>query len=131
MAKLKPFVTDEQWIRLGPWWPKPQPSPKGEPKPRGNKEVFDGIIWVWPTGAGWNHLADRYPSASTCQPSLQLWEVPGVWLQIWPKFLSELEQQGQLDWPGPKKGPRRWKNQRREGSKVDGGGRWPRCPYRC
>jgi len=88
MAKLKPFVTDEQWIRLGPWWPKPQPSPKGGPKPRGNKEVFDGIIWVWPTGAGWNHLPDRYPSASICRRRLQQWEEQSVWLQIWPKFLS-------------------------------------------
>ncbi|MAE18271.1 hypothetical protein CMK12_04920 [Candidatus Poribacteria bacterium] len=44
--------------------------------------MFDGIIRLWPTGAGWNHLADRYPSASTCQPRLQPWEKQGVWLQI-------------------------------------------------
>jgi len=56
-------VTDQQWIRLEPWRPKPQPSAKGGPKTRGNRQVFDGIIWLWPTGAGWNHLADRYPSA--------------------------------------------------------------------
>ena len=23
MAQQKPFVTDQQWIRLEPWWPKP------------------------------------------------------------------------------------------------------------
>ena len=32
MAKLKPFVTDQQWIRLEPWRPKPQPSAKGGPQ---------------------------------------------------------------------------------------------------
>ena len=52
MAKLKPFVTDEQRIRLEPWRPKPQPSAKGGSKPRGNRQVFDGIIRLWPTGAG-------------------------------------------------------------------------------
>ena len=52
MAQLKPFVTDQQWIRLEPWRPKPQPSAKGGPKPRGNRQVFDGIIRLWPTGAG-------------------------------------------------------------------------------
>ncbi len=98
MAKLKPFVTDQQWIRLEPWRPKPQPSAKGGPKPGGNRQVFDGIIRLWPTGAGWNQFADRYPSASTCRPRSQQYEEPGVWLQIWPKFLSELDQQGQLDW---------------------------------
>jgi len=64
MAKLKLFVTDEQWIRLEPLLPKPNPSPKDGPKPRGNRQVFDGIIWLLPTGAGWNHLADQYPSAA-------------------------------------------------------------------
>ena len=100
--------------------------------------MFDGNIWLWPTGAGWNHLADRYPSASTCQPSLQLWEEPGVWLQIWPKFLSELEQQGQLDWEetladgslaSAKKGAHAL--ERPKATRVDGGGRWPGSAYRC
>ncbi|MDP6751525.1 MAG: transposase, partial [Candidatus Poribacteria bacterium] len=44
-------VTDEQWIRLEPLLPKPKPSAKGGPKPRDNRQVFDGIIWVLPTGA--------------------------------------------------------------------------------
>ena len=140
MAKQKPFVREEQWIRLEPWRPKPKPSAKGGRKPRGNREVFDDIIWLLRSGARWNDLADRYPSASTCWPRLQQWEEQGVWLKIWPKFLSELDQQGQLDWAetfaagsftGAKKGPRRWKDQKRQGYKVDGGGRWPGSPYRC
>ena len=90
MAQQKPFVTDQQWIRLEPWWPKPHL--KNGPKPRGNREVFDGIIRLLPTGARWNHLADRHPSASTCGPRLQPWENQGVWLKMWPKFLSELDQ---------------------------------------
>jgi hypothetical protein len=64
MAKQKPFITDQQWIRLEPLRPKPKPSPKGGPKPRDNRQVFDGIIWVLPSGARWNHLPDRYPSAA-------------------------------------------------------------------
>ena len=43
MAKQKPFVTEEQWIRLEPWRPKPKPSAKGRRKPRGYREVFEGI----------------------------------------------------------------------------------------
>jgi len=80
-------------------WPKPQPSAKGEPKPRGNRQVFDGIIWLLRSGARWNDLPDQYPPASTCWSRLQPWEEQGVWLKIWPKFLSKLNQQVQLDWP--------------------------------
>ena len=140
MAKLKPFITDEQWIRLEPLLPKPKPSPKGGRKPRDNREVFDGIIWVLRSGARWNDLPDRYPSASTCWRRLQQWEEQGVWLKIWPKFMSQLDQQGQLDWEetfadgsfaSAKKGPMRWKDQRREGYQVDGGSRWSGGSYRC
>ena len=98
MAKQKPFVREEQWIRHEPWWPKSKPSAKGGRKPRDNREVFDRIIWLLRSGARWNDLPDRYPSASTCWPRLQQWEEQGVWLKIWPKLLSELDQQGQLDW---------------------------------
>ena len=140
MAKQKPFVTEEQWIRLEPWRPKPKPSAKGRQKPRGNREVFEGIIWLLRSGARWNDLPDRYPSASICWPRLQQWEEQSVWLKIWPKFLSELDQQGQLDWAETfadgsfvwaKKGPMRWKEQRRKGDKVDSGSRWLGSPYRC
>ena len=86
MAKQKPFVREEQWIKLEPW------RPKVDGKPRDNGEVFDGIIWLLRSGARWNDLADRYPSASTCWPRLQQWEEQGVWLKIWPKFLSELDE---------------------------------------
>ena len=60
--------------------------------------MFEGIIWLLRSGARWNDLPDRYPSASICWPRLQQWEEQSVWLKIWPKFLSELDQQGQLDW---------------------------------
>ena len=128
MAKQNPFVTEEQWIRLEPWRPTPKPSAKGGRKPRGNRAVFDRIIWLLRSGASWNDLANQYPSASTCWPRLQQWEEQDVWPKIWPKFLSELDQRGQLDWEETfaagsftvaKKGPRRWKNQRRTGDKVD------------
>lgn len=98
MAKHKALITDEQWEKLEPLLPVHTQSPKGGRKPRSNREVFEGIIWVLRSGARWNDLPDRYPSASTCWRRLQQWEEQGVWLAIWRKFLSELDEQSQLDW---------------------------------
>ncbi|WP_169853221.1 transposase [Anaerohalosphaera lusitana] len=78
--------------------PKHKQSPKGGRKPRSNREVFEGICWVLRSGARWKDLPDRYPSASTCWRRLQQWEEQGVWLKMWRKFLSELDEQGQLEW---------------------------------
>ncbi len=98
MARKEQFVTDEQWKKLEPLLPQPKPSPKGGRKRRSNREVFEGIAWVLRSGARWKDLPREYPSPPTCWRRLQEWEEQGVWLRIWRKFLSELDEQGQLEW---------------------------------
>jgi transposase len=73
-------------------------SPKGGRKPINNRDVFEGIAWVLRSGACWKDLPPQYPSASTCWRRLQQWEDQGVWLRIWRKFLSELDERKQLEW---------------------------------
>ena len=51
MPKQKPSVTDQQWVKLEPLWPKHKRSPQGGPKQIGYRDVFEGIIWVLRTGA--------------------------------------------------------------------------------
>ncbi|MDP6748012.1 MAG: hypothetical protein QGH37_13530 [Candidatus Poribacteria bacterium] len=57
---------------------------------------------------------------------------------MWPKFLSEQEQQGQLDWEETladssfawaKKGAQAL--ERAKVARVNDDGRWPGSPYRC
>jgi transposase len=98
MAKQEQFVTDEQWKKIEPLLPTYKRSSKGGPKPRDNRDVFEGIVWVLRSGARWKDIPRQYPSASTCWRRLQQWEEQGVWLQIWRKFLSELDAQKQLEW---------------------------------
>jgi len=98
MAKQEQFVTDEQWAKIEPLLPKYRPSSKGGRQRRSNREVFEGIAWVLRSGARWKDLPRAYPSPSTCWRRLQEWEEQGVWLRIWRTFLSDLDEQGQLEW---------------------------------
>ena len=98
MAKQELFVTDEQWSKIEVLLPQYEVSPKGGRKRIANRDVFEGICWVLRSGARWKDLPSRYPSASTCWRRLQEWEEDGVWLEIWRKFLSELDQRKQLQW---------------------------------
>jgi transposase len=98
MAKDPTELTDEQWRKLEPLLPKLKASPKGGPKPIGNRPVFEGILWVLRSGARWKDLPDRYPSSSTCWRRLRLWEEQGVWQRVWRVFIGELDAQGLLDW---------------------------------
>jgi len=98
MAKKEQSVTDEQWAKFEPLLPKCRPSSKGGRQRRSNREVFEGIAWVRRSGARWKDLPRAYPSPSTCWRRLQEWEEQGLWLKIWQTFLSELDEQGQLEW---------------------------------
>jgi len=98
MAKYTRFINNHQWKMLKTLLPKPKRSPKGGRPPADNREVLEGILWVLRTGARWQDLPNRYPSASTCWRRLRLWEEQGVWLDVWRKFLSMLDEKGALDW---------------------------------
>jgi transposase len=91
----KAFLSDGQWAKLEPLLPKERS--RGRPW-ADNRRVLEGILWVLRTGARWRDLPKEYPSASTCWRRLRQWEEQDVWLKIWRQFLSELDQQGRLDW---------------------------------
>jgi transposase len=98
MAKYKRSINNDQWKLLEPLLPKAKRSRKGGRPAIDNRQVLEGILWVLRTGARWQDLPDRYPSASTCWRRLRLWEEHGVWLDVWRKFLSMLDEKGALDW---------------------------------
>ena len=92
------MLTDEQWAKIEPLIPKPPARPKGG-RPRADERlVFEGILWVLKTGARWKDLPDRYPHPSTCWRRLRQWYEEDVLKDMWRAFLSELDQDGKLDW---------------------------------
>jgi transposase len=96
--KREPLLTDEQWAKIQPLLPARQPNPKGGRPRCDDRRVLEGILWVLKTGARWRDLPDECPSPSTCWRRLSEWEERGLWLEIWRAFLSELDEQGSLDW---------------------------------
>lgn len=98
MAGYKPMLTEEQWNKLEPLLPEFPRSKKGGPKPVNSRDCFEGILWVLRSGARWKDLPKTYPSSSTCWRRLRDWEECDVWLTLWRTFLSELDEQGKLDW---------------------------------
>ena len=97
MAEQTRFINDAQWKKIDPLLPKPQKGRVDRP-PADNREVMEGILWVLRTGARWKDLPKQYPSPSTCWRRLRLWEDEGVWLDVWRKFLADLDEKSLLDW---------------------------------
>ena len=91
MSRHASELTDEQWSKIEPLIPKRRPSKKGGRKRVEDRRCFEGILWVLRSGARWKDLPAQYPSPATCWRRLQEWEDAGIWLDLWRKFLGELE----------------------------------------
>jgi transposase len=98
MSRHDSELTDEQWKKIEPMLPKDRATRAGGRPRAANRACFEGILWVLRSGARWKDLPDKYPSPSTCWRRLRDWEEQDVWLDIWRKFLGELDEQGRLDW---------------------------------
>jgi transposase len=98
MARGTQYLTDDQWEKLEPFLPQLMPGPQGGRPWADNRMALEGILWILRTGARWKDLPERYPSASTCWRRLKLWEEKGVWLDVWRKYLADLDEETLLHW---------------------------------
>jgi len=93
-----PLVTDSQWEEIAPLLPQPKRRSRGRP-PKPNHVVFESILWILRSGARWRDLPrDFEVSPSVCWKRLQRCEAQGIWLRMWRTFLSELDDEGRLNW---------------------------------
>ena len=132
MPRSGPLLTEQQWKKIEPLFPRLPKNPRGGRPWIENRRVVEGILWILRSGAPWKYLPKEYPHPSTCWRRLRDWEEQCVWLDIWRTFLGELNERQQLKWSESfldgsfapaKKG--RWgrQNQAGQGDEVDGGGR--------
>ena len=63
-------LKDDQWAVIAPLIPKPEVRADGRGRPwREDRQVLSGILWVLRTGAPWQDVPERYPSAPSSQNS--------------------------------------------------------------
>ena len=117
MRQTKRVLTDEQWERLEPHFPKHLPSPKGGRPWASDRECLEGILWLLRTGSRWRDIPVDLPSGSTCWRRLQEWAGEGILEEVHALLIEELDEQGALDFEElladatfirAKKGTTRW-----------------------
>lgn len=93
------MITDQQWKKLEPLFPKRKCRRDGRGRPwADDRACFEGILWVLRTGARWRDMPEKYPSGVTCWRRLQQWEEEGVLEDIWRTLLGDLDRRGLLQW---------------------------------
>lgn len=97
MAKYEE-LTDKQWEVIEPLLPKKRgrADRRGRP-PRGDREIFNGVLWILRTGARWCDLPERYPPYQTCHRRYQSWVKSGVLRKILEALAEDLHRRGKID----------------------------------
>ena len=63
-------LADKQWEVKKGLIPDGTKRSDGKGRPwRDKRDVLDGILWIWKTGAQWSHLPPMYPPYQTCHRS--------------------------------------------------------------
>ena len=111
MAKVKLWqVSDSFWNKVKPLIPSPKPDPnkkyQGKPgagrKPVPAGKIFEGMVYVLPTGCQWKALPkERFASSSAIHTHFLRWAESGFLLTLWPAGLAEYDQMEAISWKWP------------------------------
>lgn len=91
------LLSDIQWEAIEPMLPEARRYDRGR-KPRSNRAVVTGILWVLRTGNRWQDLPPTHPSPSTCQRRLRQWMKIGLWPKLWTHYVKLLTPAARADW---------------------------------
>jgi transposase len=90
-------VSDSQWQKLEPLLVRETGLKGGRPR-AGDRQVFNGVLWVLSTGEQWSHLPKKYGSYVTCWRRFREWEEDGTWTKVWGELLKVMDRREQLEW---------------------------------
>lgn len=99
---MKLILDDELWKLIEPILPPAKRRRRRYPgrKPKDNRSVLTGIIFVLRTGIGWEYLPQEMGCGSgmTCWRRLRDWQRRGVWDKIHKVLLDRLQGADKIDW---------------------------------
>jgi transposase len=89
-------LTDEQWELIESVLPK-RTATTGR-KPRDQRQMLNGILWVLRTGAPWRDLPERFGPWQTVYDYYRHWRDDGLFDRVLQKLQIRLDRQGNIDW---------------------------------
>jgi transposase len=89
-------ISPNQWEEIKEVFPK-RKSQYGRPS-RSDYEIFNGILWVLFSGAGWRDVPERYGPWNTVYDRYTKWRRRGVFDKVLSLLHMKLDKDGFLDY---------------------------------
>ena len=85
-------LTDFEWSVIEPVLPRDRRGPK----PRENRRVLNGILWVLRTGAPWRDLPERYGPYTSAYNRFNRWRKAGIWDRLMDSIVKAYDGKVQM-----------------------------------
>lgn len=85
------LLTDEMWAKIKPLLPL-ESGYWGRPS-RSHREIIEGILWIFRTGAPWRDLPPEYGPWNSCYNRFSRWTAQGVWQTIWEALKDDVDNE--------------------------------------
>jgi transposase len=88
-------LTDAAWARIAPLLPG---NTRRGGQWRDHRQVINGIIWKYRTGAPWRDVPARYGPWTTLHDRLVRWRRDGTWDRLLAYAQTRSDAVGELEW---------------------------------
>ena len=85
-------ISDEEWERVKELLPSEELPRQGR-RPKPNRQMLNGILWIAKSGAAWRDLPERYGPWQTVYGEFMKWSEEGVFEEIFQILNTNADMQ--------------------------------------
>jgi transposase len=83
-------ISDEKWEYIEPILSSPKKETRGR-KPKDNRLMFNGILWILKTGAPWRDLPKEFGPWQTVYKRFSKWTTTEAWKALFKKLTQDID----------------------------------------
>ena len=85
-------ISDEEWEKVKELLPSEELPRQGR-RPKPNRQMLNGILWIAKSGAAWRDLPERYGSWQTVYGKFTKWCREGVFEKVFQELNTDADMQ--------------------------------------
>jgi putative transposase len=91
---VRKILTDIMWDKIKNLLPQ-ENGYWGRPS-RPHREIIEGILWIFRTGAPWRDLPVEYGPWSSTYNRFNRWTAAGIWTKIWDALKEDIDDENHI-----------------------------------
>ncbi|MCP3944071.1 MAG: IS5 family transposase [Desulfobacteraceae bacterium] len=88
-------ISDEKWEHIKPILSSPKKDTRGR-KPKDNRPMFNGILWILKTGAPWRDLPKTFGPWQTVYKRFAKWTTLAAWTDLFDKLVKDVDTESSM-----------------------------------